>query len=267
MGIENEVRKNILRMAVNCGLGGAHLGGSLSSVELLSVLYRQVLRYHFDDPNWFERDRFLMSKGHAAMALYCVLAECGIIRKEELLSYKKDGSRLGVHPSLNGVPGIEIASGSLGQGLSIGVGECIALKRKGNTVSRVFVYMGDGECNEGSVWEAALAAAHYECANLTAIIDMNGLQYDGDTSLVMNMKPLKNKWNDFGWEAIEINGHNTDEILNALMLTVNKPQVIIAKTTKGKGVSFMENKPEFHHAVLSQELFEKAMLELEQEDA
>lgn len=257
------IRRNIIEMTYNTGKTGAHLGGSLSIVELLSGLYAGVIRFNVNEPDWEERDRVILSKGHAAMALYPAMAEAGIISKEELSSFKEDGSRLGGHPSLNGLPGIEFASGSLGQGLSLGVGTCLALKRKNNNVSRVFVLLGDGECDEGSVWEAAASASHYGLNNLIAVVDMNAIQYDGYTDEVLSMSPFEEKWKAFGWDAVSIDGHDMESILDAYSQKTDKPLAILAHTIKGKGVSFMENNWKYHNAALSKEQYEQAVEELE----
>ena len=232
-------------------------------VDLLAGLYIGVIRFQKDHPDWDERDRVILSKGHAAAALYAVLAEAGIIREEELETFKLNGSRLGGHPSVNGLPGIEFASGSLGQGLSQGVGVSLALKKKGRKESRVFVLLGDGECNEGSVWEAASSAVHYGLDNLTAVIDLNGLQYDGDTRTVLNMGSMEQKWRAFGWETVTVDGHNMKEVLDAYQHHGSTPLAIIARTVKGKGISFTENNWEFHTASLSGEQYRQAIEELE----
>lgn len=257
------IRRHIIDMTYNTGNTGAHLGGSLSIVELLAGLYAGNIKYNPNEPEWELRDRVILSKGHAALALYPAMVEAGIISKNDLETFKKDGSKLGGHPSLNGLPGIEYASGSLGQGLSLGVGVCLALKRKQNQDSRAFVFLGDGECDEGSVWEAAASAGHYKLNNLVAIVDMNAIQYDGYTTEVMNMSPFEKKWQDFGWDTIVINGHNIEEVLNAYDKHGEKPLAILAKTVKGKGVSFMENNWKFHNAALSKEQYEQAIAELE----
>lgn len=261
--VSKHIRRNIIDMAYSTGNTGAHLGGSLSIVELLTCLYVGIIRYDNDNPDWEGRDRVVLSKGHAAMALYPALVEAGIIEKSELESFKKNGSRLGGHPSLNGLPGIEFASGSLGQGLSQGVGVCLALRRKENVESCVYVFLGDGECDEGAVWEAAASASHYKLNNLVAIIDVNAIQYDGFTSDVMDMSPFEKKWQDFGWETMTIDGHNVGSILEAYSYHGDKPLAIVARTVKGKGISFMENNWKFHNAALSQEQYEMAMDELE----
>lgn len=261
--ISKEVRKDIVEMTMRTGNSGAHIGGSLSIVELLTVLYVSKLRYYIDDMLWKERDRVILSKGHAAMALYALFAEIGIIKKEELKEFKMDGGRLSGHPALNGLPGIEFASGSLGQGLSLGVGVSIALKHKGLDTPKVYVLLGDGECNEGSIWEAALSASHFGCDNLVAIIDRNNIQYDGYTVDVMSMDPIEDKWKAFGWKTITVNGHNVSEICKAYNSIITGPTVIIADTIKGKGISFMENNPLYHNAVLTKEQYEVSLLEIE----
>lgn len=257
------VRKHILSMTQGTGATGAHLGGSLSAVELLVGLYSGVLRYRVDDPGWEGRDRVILSKGHAALALYPAMAEAGIIGLEELATFKRDGSRLGGHPSLNGLPGVEFASGSLGQGLSLGVGVCLALKRKGNDTSRAFVVLGDGECNEGSVWEAAASASHFELDNLVAIVDVNAIQYDGETTAVLNMAPFGEKWRAFGWNAVDIDGHDMGEVLDAYLQRSSRPLAILAHTTKGKGISYMEGNWRYHNASLTRDQYERALVELE----
>ncbi len=260
------IRRRIIDMAFQAGKTETHLGGSLSITDLLACLYIGIICFRKDDPEWNGRDRVILSKGHAAMALYAALAETGIIEEKELDSFKKDGSRLSGHPSLNGLPGIEFASGSLGQGLSQGVGVCLALKKKQNHKSRVYVFLGDGECNEGAVWEAAASAAHYSLDNLTAVIDVNGLQYDGDTRNILNMAPMEQKWQAFGWETISVDGHNMEEVLEAYQHHGTAPLAIIAHTVKGKGVSFTENSQKFHTASLSDEQYKQAIRELEMRD-
>lgn len=257
------IRRRIIEMTYGTGKTGAHLGGSLSIVELLAGLYAGVIKFDPKNPYWEGRDRVILSKGHAAMALYPSMVEAEIIDESELATFKQDGSKLGGHPSLNGLPGIEFASGSLGQGLSLGVGVCLALKRKNNCESRVFVFLGDGECDEGSVWEAAASASHYALNNIVAVVDMNAIQYDGYTTDVLDMSPFEKKWQDFGWETMTIDGHNIEEVIEAYSKKSDKPLAILAHTVKGKGVSFMENDWRFHNASLSKEQYEKAVEELE----
>ena len=257
------IRRHIIDMTYATGKTGAHLGGSLSIVELLAGLYAGNIRFKPEEPRWEGRDRVILSKGHAAMALYPAMVEAGIIDEAELATFKQDGSKLGGHPSLNGLPGIEFASGSLGQGLSLGVGVCLGLKRKNNTNSRVFVFLGDGECDEGSVWEAAASAAHYGLSQLIAVVDMNAIQYDGYTTEVLNMSPFEKKWQDFGWDTLVIDGHSIEAVLDAYAHRGKKPLVVLAHTVKGKGISFMENNWKFHNAALSNEQYEQAVKELE----
>lgn len=257
------IRRDIIEMTYASGNVGAHLGGSLSMVEMLAVCYLGIAKYDINDWEWEQRDRVILSKGHAALVLYAVFAQAGIIPKEILSEFKKNGSILSGHPSLNGLAGIEYASGSLGQGLSLAVGVSLALKRKGNNKSRVFVFMGDGECNEGSVWEAAASAAHFNLNTITAIIDCNNIQYDGNTNDIMNMSPMVQKWRDFGWDPVEVDGHNVEELIEAYKRESNKPTVIIAHTVKGKGVSFMEGNWRYHNSRLSQNQYNEAIAELE----
>ncbi|MCR2047463.1 transketolase [Acetatifactor muris] len=258
-----QIRRDIIDMTYATGNTGAHLGGSLSMAEMLSALYVGRLRYNNENTEWEERDRVILSKGHAALALYPAMVQAGILEREQLDEFKKNGSLLSGHPSLNGLRGIEFASGSLGQGLSLGVGVCLALKRKNNDKSRVFVFMGDGECDEGSVWEAAASASHFGLNRLVAIIDTNGIQYDGETDAVLNMSPMGEKWKSFGWDVIELDGHNVEALIDAYDMKNDKPFVIIAKTVKGKGISYMENNWRFHNSRLSKMQYEQAIEELE----
>lgn len=257
-----QIRQDIIDMTYATGNTGAHLGGSLSMVEMLAALYMGVLNYDPKNSDWPERDRVILSKGHAALAMYPAMAQAGIISREELATFKQDGSNLGGHPSLNGLKGIEFASGSLGQGLSLGVGTCLALQRMNNTSSRVFVFLGDGECDEGSVWEAIASAAHFNLNQLVAIVDENQIQYDGYTNDVMNMSSTEQKWRAFGWNVCKIDGHNIEELLDAYVQKGDKPMVILAQTVKGKGISFMENNKRFHNSRLSKEQYEQAISEL-----
>lgn len=259
----DKVRRDIIDMTYATGNTGAHLGGSLSMAEMLATLYVGCLRYDKNDPEFEGRDRVILSKGHAALALYPAMVQAGIIEESHLTEFKQNGSQLSGHPSLNGLSGIEFASGSLGQGLSLGVGVCLALKRKNNTVSRTFVFMGDGEVDEGSVWEAAASAAHHRLDNLVAIIDSNKIQYDGQTNEILTMSPMQEKWKAFGWEVLEIDGHDVRSLIEAYNARSNRPLVIIANTVKGKGVSFMENNWRFHNARLSDKQYEQAVSELE----
>lgn len=261
------IRRACLDMTYHVGNQGAHIGGALSIAEILAVLYAGILRYKTDEPRWEERDRFILSKGHGALALYPALATAGFLLDDELKEYKKNGSRITGHPGLHPEIGLEFASGSLGQGLSQGVGVGLALKMKGNATSRVFVLMGDGECNEGSVWEAAAAAVHYQLNTLVSIIDCNGIQYDGYTKEILSMEDLSAKWKAFGWETIVVDGHDIVSLYDALCVRSDKPIAVIAKTTKGKGVSFMENNWRWHNSRLSKEQYEQACAEQERSNA
>ncbi len=258
----SDIRKEIVKMIGRAGSG--HPGGSLSAADLLTVLFCKVLRYDPQNPSWKERDRFVLSKGHAAPLLYAVLAKCGYFPQETLLSFRQLGSILQGHPDSTKVPGVEISTGSLGQGLSIAGGIALGVKKK-NYSSRVFVLPSDGELQEGQVWEAATAISHYKLNNLIAIIDNNNLQIDGTCEEVMNIYPIDDKFRAFGLNVININGHSFSDIKSAYKIGLNsdKPTTIVAKTVKGKGVSYMENKVEYHHAKnLSQQLVEQAIEEL-----
>lgn len=256
------IRCHIISMITRAGSG--HPGGSLSAVELLVALYFHQLRHDPKNPRWAKRDRFIMSKGHAAPLWYAVLAEAGYFPVAELANLRKLGSILQGHPDMKRTPGVEMSSGSLGQGLSIANGIALAGKIDKNDY-RVYVLMGDGEMNEGQIWEAAMAASHFKLDNLCGIIDYNGLQIDGEISRVMSPLPLAEKWSAFGWHVIRIDGHNLNEILKAYQESgtiKNKPTLILAKTVKGKGVSFMENNAEWHGKAPKPEEGEKALKEL-----
>ena len=250
-------------MSLAAGAAGAHLGGGLSMIEIMSALYFAVLRYDARNPLWEQRDRFILSKGHGAPALYAALSLAGFIDEKEFATFKANGTRLTGHPHMDLERGIEFSSGSLGQGLALGVGSALALRRKGNGLSRVFVLVGDGEINEGSIWEAAMSAAHFELSNLVAIVDNNGLQYDGATRDVMSMGDLPAKWESFGWAARPVDGHDVAALIDALQAPAGKPLAVIARTVKGKGVSFMEHNRAWHHARLTQAQFDQAMAELQ----
>ena len=226
--------------------GSGHPGGSLSAIDIMAALYFRVLRHDPQDPRWPDRDRFILSKGHCCPALYAVLAESGYFPVKELMTFRKIDSRLQGHAHIM-TPGVEMAAGSLGQGLSfaIGVGLAARLDRRDH---KVYVMLGDGECDEGEVWEAAMAAAHHKLDNLIAIVDRNGIQNDRATHLAMELEPLSDKWRSFRWNVEQVDGHDMEAVTGVLerVRGVPGPSVIIAKTVKGKGVSFMENNPAFH---------------------
>lgn len=261
------MRKSILKMAMAASPQGAHLGGSLSLVEIMATLYGGIMRLDPANMEKVNRDRLILSKGHGALAQYAALAELGILAEEDLLNFKKDGFMLSTHPAINPALGIDFASGSLGQGLSIGVGVALGLRRKQDRKTRVFVILGDGECDEGQVWEAAMSAAHYKLDNLVAIVDENQLQSDGPTQEILDLGSLEAKWKSFGWLVNSVDGHNPEAIQRAITKTTRMPLVIIAKTIKGKGVSFIENMPTWHYGSLSKKLFEQAIKEVESDGA
>lgn len=258
-----ENRQNIIKMVHSAASG--HIGGSLSSVELLTVLFHKCMKtapkWH-NDVNFAQRDRFVLSKGHVSPVYYSVLSQLGYFEKEELLSFRKFGSRLQGHP-MPACPGVEVATGSLGQGLSIACGVAMALKLDKNPAN-VFVLMGDGELQEGSVWEGFMNASQHNLDSLIAIIDRNGLQIDGCTENIKSLNPLDEKIRAFNWEVIEIDGHDINAIYDAFERAKKntRPTAIIANTVKGKGVSFMENNAGWHGKATNQEEFEKAMAEL-----
>jgi transketolase len=257
------VRVEILKMLTLAGSG--HTGGSLSAADIVTALYFSKMRYKPTDPGWRERDRFILSKGHAAPLLYAVLAMAGYFDRSVLKTLRKLGSPLQGHPCSRIVPGVEISTGSLGQGLSVSNGMAIGLKMD-NLSSRVYCLLGDGEIQEGQVWEAAMTAAHYKLDNLCAIVDLNGLQIDGPVSKVKAIEPVASKWLAFGWNVIDIDGHDMKEILEALdeaETVKGKPSVILAHTIKGKGVSFFEGKVEYHGISPTHEELEKALGEME----
>lgn len=257
------VRKDIIKMLALAGTG--HPGGSLSSVELLVSLYFKHMKFNPKDTNDQNRDYFILSKGHVCPVLYAVLAQLKCFNSDELCTLRRTGSKLQGHPAKDKkLPGIEVSTGSLGYGLSIGAGIAVGMRQAGKS-NRVYVLMGDGEQQEGSVWEAVMSSAHYKLDNLCAIVDNNGLQIDGATKDIMNVEPLADKYKAFGWSVIEIDGHNLEAIDKAYLqfkTEKGKPTAIIAKTVKGKGVSYMENVAEWHGKIPSKELVEKALTEI-----
>lgn len=257
------IRKDILDMTFHAGTNGAHIGGALSSADILAVLYGKVLRVSPDNPTDPSRDRFFLSKGHAALALYAVLAECGFLSRDEMMSFEARESDYQTHTVMNLQKGIEISSGSLGWGLSIGVGSSLAAKRKGNEY-RVFVLLGDGECNEGSVWEAAMSAARFSLDNLTVIVDVNAQQGDGYSEDIMPVCDMPEVFRGFGFHVIEVDGHDISQLSDAFCApTNNRPTAILAHTLKGKGVASIEGKAGWHHTILTQEQYDAFIHELE----
>ena len=257
------VRKNIIRQVSNAKCG--HPGGSLGAADILTLLYMEVMDVTPENARSIDRDRFVLSKGHNSPLLYAVLAEMGIIPEEELLTFRMIDSRLQGHPNMNYTPGVDMSSGSLGQGLAVADGMAIANKMNGND-HRVYCLIGDGESEEGEIWEAAMAAAHYKSDNLCAIIDVNNLQIDGTTDEVIGPNPLDKKFEAFNWHVINVDGHNFDELRAAFAEAKNtkgKPTAIIAHTIKGKGVSFMENNVAWHGTAPNAEQTEIALKDLE----
>ncbi|MDR3539942.1 MAG: transketolase [Desulfosporosinus sp.] len=263
--VANVIRQDIISMLVTSKSG--HPGGSLSAAEIVATLFFNEMQINPQDPRWADRDRFVLSKGHAAPVLYAALAEKGYFPREELQGLRQTGHMLQGHPDMKKTPGVDMSTGSLGQGLSAANGMALAGKLDGKDY-RVFVLLGDGEMAEGQVWEAAMAAAHYKLDNVTAVLDLNGLQIDGTTDSVMCSTPLAAKWRAFCWNVIEVDGHDVDALLAAFAEAKQckeKPSIIIAKTVKGKGVSFMENQAGWHGNAPSVEQGEQALKELREE--
>lgn len=263
--IATEIRKSIIIQTAEAGSG--HPGGSLSGVEILTYLYFVEMRIDPKNPKDPDRDRFVLSKGHASPLLYAVLAEKGFINKEELKGFRQIYSNLQGHPDMKKVPGVEMSTGSLGQGLSVANGMALAGKLDGKNY-RVYVLLGDGEIQEGQIWEAAMTAAHYKLDNLTAFLDHNGLQIDGKITEVMSPEPVDEKFKAFGWHVIKIDGHDFNQIekaVNEAKTIKGKPTIIIAETVKGKGVSFMENEVGWHGTAPNKEQAQKALEELQKQ--
>ena len=260
-----EIRVEIIKMIYKAQSG--HPGGSLSAADIVTALYFEILNIDSNRPNWEERDRFILSKGHACPVWYVCLAEKGFFPKENLAKLRKIGGILQGHPDMCKVPGLDMTTGSLGQGLSAGVGMALGAKTKGLQF-KTYVMLGDGEINEGQVWEAAMSANKFKLNNLIAMIDYNNLQLDGQCNEVMPIEPLADKWQSFGWDVKEIDGHNMHEILTVfydLKKQQENPTIIIAHTIKGKGVSYMENQLNWHGKAPNEEQFQQAMKELEVE--
>lgn len=254
----HQIRERILEMGA--GPEGTHVGGSLSATDVLTVLYGAVLRVRPGEPDWPDRDWFVLSKGHAGAALYATLAEFGFIPLAECAQYARPGSRLAGHP-LRRLDGVEFPTGSLGHGLSLAVGAALGLRRTGRP-GRVFALLGDGELQEGSVWEAAMSAAHHRLDRLTAIVDRNGWQISGTTEQCMTLEPLADRWRDFGWAVAEVDGHDLAQLHGALSgapAQEGRPTAVIARTLKGRGVPIFENRKKSHYVTLTPQLHHRAL--------
>ncbi|MEW6226540.1 MAG: transketolase [Bacillota bacterium] len=264
--VARQIRCDVLRMIHQAGSG--HPGGSLSIVDILVVLYYEVMRIDPNNPRWEDRDRLILSKGHACPALYAVLARRGYFELEHLSTLRRFGSMLQGHPDSKRTPGIEISTGSLGQGLSVGVGMALGARLAGKH-HRVYVLLGDGECDEGQVWEAALSAAHYKLDNLIAIVDDNGVQLDGPVKAVMDLGLLANKWEAFGWDVATVDGHSFSALIDCFNRpnSAGRPRAVIARTVKGRGVSFMEGRHEWHGGSPTDEQLRAALQEIMGEDS
>lgn len=260
-----DIRKGVVRLTSIAG--GGHIGGGLSCVDILVALYFYVLNIRPSEPAWKERDRFILSKGHGAIAFFPVLGKVGFFPEESLETFNKLDSAFGMHPDMHRVPGVEISTGSLGHGLSISVGIALGARLK-KAKWKIYCLLGDGELQEGSVWEAIMSASHYKLSNLVAIVDRNKLQIDGPTEKIMSLEPLVQKWQSFNWNVKEIDGHNMEEIIDtfeSLKGYVSEyPTVIIAHTIKGKGVNFMENNPAWHYGGVDKEKVEEIFKEIEE---
>ena len=259
----HRMRLAAIELAHRAGKKGAHLGGALSAIEIMAALYGYAMNISYDNRMAPDRDRFLLSKGHGTLAYYPALFEAGLLSKDTLERFEENGGPLPGQPVRNLELGIDTSSGSLGMGLSIGVGLALAAKRQ-NRKNYVYVLLGDGECNEGTVWEAAMSAVHFSTERLISIVDCNHMQSDGNCEEVFHTAPLERMWQGFGWNTCIVNGHDVGEICDALdhCKEAKEPSVILAQTVKGKGVSFAENAKGWHHGILTEELFNQAMSEV-----
>ena len=257
-----DLRLSALDMAHSCGKNGSHLGAGLSAIEIMASLYGGVMKFDVSNPYDENRDRLVVSKGHCVLAYYNALKSVGFLTQEELDGFEVDGAHLHGHAFRNLEKGIEFSGGSLSMGMSFAVGQALSCKKKG-LKNRVYTIVGDGECDEGLIWESAMAAANYKLDNLTVIIDCNKLQYDGLTKEVMDSKSLADKFTAFGFDTLEVDGHDCSALTNALRQTSDKPRCVVAHTIKGKGVSFMEGSREWHHHTLSDDEYVQARKEVE----
>lgn len=259
-----ELRLDVINMINDSDARAGHFGGSLSAAEIIAVLYEEIMRIDPENPKWEERDRLILGKGHAVPIVYAALAHKGFFDKEALSTYRDEGSILQGHPDKNKTPGLDMSSGSLGQGLSVALG--MALAGRMDKKFNVYALLSDGEMQEGMIWEAAMAASHYKADNLIAFVDKNGLQVDGETSDIMNIDPLDKRFEAFGWDTQCIDGHDTAAIYSAVkraQKTVGKPSVIICNTVKGKGVDYMENSIEWHCSNIDDEQYASAVAQLQ----
>ena len=260
--ISKKIRKKCIEIANAKNPNATHLGGALSSIDILVMLYYDIMKFDVNKPEWENRDRFFLSKGHSILGYYSILSDLGYFSDEVLYSYGQNLTKLPGHPVRNKSLGIEFTNGSLGMGLAVAIGHSIAAKRR-NLKYHTYVLMGDGECNEGSVWEAAMAAPHFELNNLTAIIDNNGLQQTGTNNEISKIENFVKRFESFGWEAVEVNGHNHEDLYKALVFNESsKPRIVVAKTIKGKGFSFTEGNNAWHHGVMTKDLYNLALQEL-----
>jgi transketolase len=257
------MRRSIIDMAYDCG-GNAHLGGGLSIVEIMAVLYGAVMNFDPGCPTNPDRDRFILSKGHGVLGYYAALSEAGVFPAGLLKTFQKNGTDLAAHPVMKPELGIESSNGSLGQGLSIAAGIALHAKLRGKNFN-AYVLLGNGECNEGAVWEAVMSASQLKLGNIVAIIDDNGMQSDGQSDHIIDMRPIAEKFVSFGWSAATADGHDVASLYSAISRkeAEGRPKAVIARTVKGKGVSFMENSRDWHHNRLTQVLYEQASAEIE----
>lgn len=260
--LSTDLRLSALKMALDCGKNGSHIGPAFSSIEIFASLFGNILHYDSMNPYDENRDRLVVSKGHSVLAYYSILRYAGFLSDEDIESFETNGSHFHGHAMRDLEKGIEFSGGSLSMGMSFAVGLALSCKRKGLN-SRVFCIIGDGECDEGLIWEAAMSAANFKLDNFTVIVDRNVLQYDGPTSSVMDLLDLNAKFKAFGFDVIEVNGHDCVALCDALSEKYSKPICVIAHTVKGKGLSFAENNKEWHHHTLSYEQYEQAIKEIE----
>ncbi len=261
-----QLRLKALEMAYKSGKNGSHIGGGLSAIEIFVALFGGVMKFDVNNPDDEERDRLVVSKGHCVLAYYSALNAVGFMSQEDLDGFEVDGQHLHGHAFRNIEKGIEFSGGSLSMGMSFAVGQALACKKK-NLNNRIFTIVGDGECDEGLIWESAMAASNYKLNNFVVIIDCNKLQYDGLTTEVMNNSSLADKFKSFGFDAIEVDGHDVDELTKALSTQGDKPLCVVAHTIKGKGVSFAEGQREWHHHTLSEDEYNQARKEVEDGNA